>query len=66
VINTITLRFFEKGKQIAAFDTELKPEILATCSIKGKTYDVYGVQFVFENNGSYLRLDVSKQPEKED
>ena len=62
----ITLRFFENGNQIAAFDTELEPKIATTCIVKGKQYQVNTVRFVFENNCSYLRLDVTEQQEKED
>jgi hypothetical protein len=63
----ITLIFFENGKRIAAYDTELEPEIATTCIVKGKQYQVDSVRFVFESNCSYLRLDVTGQQEsKED
>ena len=61
----ITLRFFENGKQLAAYDTELEPKIANTCIVKDKQYQVDSVRFVFENNCSYLRLDVTEQEANE-
>jgi hypothetical protein len=62
----ITLRFFQYNKQIAAFDTELEPNIKSTIQLKGKMYTVDSVRYVYDTNSSYLRLDVSKQAEIKD
>ena len=59
----ITLIFFENGKRIAAFDTELEPKIASTSTIKKKLYQVDAVRYVFEGNSNYIRLDVTEQQE---